>query len=124
MLSPDAPQIGAFTLAGAGCTASFAFGLVWLIHWARGGRDFKLGRVAVFVTIMAIWAGISYTYMRRQWLQYLRQQTLAEISGFVAQAHEFDSLASGALTFVQEVELVSRGYRMYVSGLVAQVYLC
>ncbi len=50
--------------------------------------------------------------MRRQWLQYVRQHTLAEISDFVSQAREFDSVAAGALTLVQEVELVSRGYRM------------
>jgi len=35
-----------------------------------------------------------------------------EISNFVGIAHDFDMAAAGALTLVQEVELVSRGYRL------------
>lgn len=111
---PDASQLNTFTLAGAGVTASFAFALVWLIKWTCGGQNSRpgKGRVTVFLVIVIIGVIISYAYMRRQWLQYVRQHTLAEISDFVSQAREFDSVAAGALTLVQEVELVSRGYRM------------
>jgi hypothetical protein len=35
-----------------------------------------------------------------------------EISEFGGTAHDFDTAAAAALTLVQEVELVSRGYRM------------
>jgi hypothetical protein len=59
-------------------------------------------------------AVVLYAYMRRQWLQYLRQQSLSEMSEFIAKAQEFDDAAAGALSLVQEVELVSRGYRMLV----------
>ncbi|KAK0118759.1 hypothetical protein ONS95_007641 [Cadophora gregata] len=57
---------------------------------------------------------VSYAYMRRQWLQYLRQQSLAEISDLSVKAQELDSVIAGALALVQEVELVSRGYRISV----------
>jgi hypothetical protein len=113
--TPDAPQIGAFTLAGVAVTASFAFAMAWLIHWAKGGANSTAGkgRMVVLLAIIIILAVTSYAYMRRQWLQYLRQQSLAEISEFVVKGHDFDTAAAGALTLVQEVELVSRGYRMY-----------
>lgn len=69
----------------------------------------------LLLVVMTFLAMASYTYMRRQWLQYLRQQSLEGISDFVVTAHDFDRAATGALTLVQEVELVSRGYKMYAA---------
>ncbi|KAH7416919.1 Mysoin-binding motif of peroxisomes-domain-containing protein [Cadophora sp. MPI-SDFR-AT-0126] len=114
--TPDAPQIGAISLAGAAVTASVAFALVWLIHWTRGGGSSSTGkgRMTVFLVVIMIFAAVSYVYMRRQWLQYLRQQSLAEISDLSLKAQDLDSVITGALTLVQEVELVSRGYRISV----------
>lgn len=112
----DAPHVGAFTLAGVVVTASFSFGMAWLIYWAKGGASSSAGkgRMCVLLVVVILLAITLYTYMRRQWLQYLRQQSLLEISGFIVKAHDFDTAAAGGLTLVQEVELVSRGYRMYV----------
>ncbi|KAG0650746.1 hypothetical protein D0Z07_2375 [Hyphodiscus hymeniophilus] len=109
-----APQLGKITLAGVAVTASFAFTLAWLIHWTRGGGTSAAGkgRMAMFLALLVGSAMISYAYMRRQWLQYLRQQSLAEISGLVIKSQELDAVVAGALTLVQEVELVSRGYRI------------
>jgi hypothetical protein len=112
--APDAPQLGTITLTGAAVTAAFAFSLAWMIHWTRdtGTSATGMGRMAIFLVIVGLLAVVSYAYMRRQWLQYLRQQTLAEISEFIVKGQEFDAAAGGALALVQEVELVSRGYRM------------
>lgn len=112
---PTAPHLGGFTLTGAAITAFVAFGLVWTIHWVRhaSSRSSSLGRTAVAITIFATLATLGYAYIRRQWLQYLRQQTLVEISNFVAKAQVLDAAISAAVTLIQEVELVSRGYRMY-----------
>lgn len=90
-----------------------AFALAWMIHWVRDGKEGNgLGRLAVFFVVVGVLTVLSYAYVRRQWLQYLRQQNLSEVTRFVGLAHEFDTAASGALTLVQEVELVSRGYRL------------
>ena len=112
----SAPQLGAFTLTGAVTTASLAFCLVWTIHWARGGHSGKtiFGRVAIVLTLVAVFATLAYAYVRRQWLQYLRQQTVAEASTLVGRSQGLDSAISAAVTLIQEVELVSRGYRMWV----------
>jgi len=96
--SSDALQLGPFTFGGAALTASFAFALAWLVHWTRGGGSSTAGkgRIAIFLAVVILLAIVSYAYARRQWLQYLRQQSLAEISEFIDRAQEF----------------VSRGYRM------------
>ena len=87
---------------------------MWLINWTRGGGDSAAGksRLVVALLVLVVLGFCSQAYMRRQWLQYLRQQALAETSEFVSKAQEFDQVAAGAMTLVQEVELVSRGYRM------------
>jgi hypothetical protein len=68
--------------------------------------------MAVFLASLICLSLILYAYMRRKWLHYLRQQTLSEISDFVLTAQQFDHVAANAMSLVQEVELVSRGYRM------------
>ena len=115
-MSPNAPQFTAFTLAGAGITAWFAFSLTWLVNWTRGGRTSISGmsRMAISIALLALFAAVSYAYMRRQWLQSLRQRSLTESSELIANSQDFDNAMAGALTLVQEVELVSRGYRVYV----------
>jgi hypothetical protein len=112
--SSDALQLGPFTFGGAALTASCAFALAWLVHWTRGGGSSATGngRIAIFLAVVILLAIVSYAHARRQWLQYLRQQSLVEISEFIDRAQEFDTAVAGALTLVQEVELVSRGYRM------------
>lgn len=70
--------------------------------------------MAVSAALLALFIAISYAYMRRQWLQSLRQNSLTETSELIAISQDFDNAVAGALALVQEVELVSRGYRMYV----------
>lgn len=113
---PNTPQLGAFTLVGAGVTALTAFAFAWLIHTTRGNRSSasELGRMIILLAILVLFVIIFSAYMRRHWLQHLRQQSLTEVSGLIARAQSFDSAGTGALTLIQEVELVSRGYRMYV----------
>ncbi|KAI9651199.1 hypothetical protein NHQ30_001236 [Ciborinia camelliae] len=110
----DAPRLGPFTLSGAATTATVAFSFTWLIHWTRGNGTFIPGkiRVTILSTTVIVSAIILYTYVRKQWLQYLRQQSIVQASQFVNKAQEFDAVAAGALTLVQEVELVSRGYKL------------
>ena len=98
-------------------TAATAFGLAWAVHWARGNNSSSAisGRVVVVVTLFVGLTILGYAYIRRQWLQYLRQQTLTEASKFVAKSQGLDVAMSAAVTLTQEVELVSRGYRMWAS---------
>ncbi|UPK99439.1 hypothetical protein LCI18_010374 [Fusarium solani-melongenae] len=55
---------------------------------------------------------LGQVYMRRQWLRYRRSQSLLEITAFIEHSHAFDTASGAALSLIQEVELVSRGYRL------------
>jgi hypothetical protein len=95
-------------------TGATAFVLVWLVHWSRRPPGFSKGRSTLVVVVFAAVATAVYGYMRRQWLQYLRQEAVEGASALVTNLQAFEASTSSALALIQEVELVSRGYRLYV----------
>ena len=102
------------SLYGATATAVVAFALVYLIHWARNGRDgsINMSRFALVLVIFIITALIGYGYIRRQWLKFLRRSAVVQVTALTANWQAFEVSASSALSLVQEVELVSKGYRL------------
>ena len=101
-------------LYGAATTAVAAFALVYMIHWARTPRDgiVSKGRVASVALVFLVTAFIGYGYVRRQWLKFLRRHAVAEVTTLTANWQAFEVSASSALSLIQEVELVSKGYRL------------
>ncbi|KAI5466432.1 Mysoin-binding motif of peroxisomes-domain-containing protein [Mariannaea sp. PMI_226] len=67
----------------------------------------------VFLVLICV-AGVllGQVYMRRQWLRYQRAQSLAGITTFIQTSNNYDGASGAALSLIQEVELVSRGYRI------------
>jgi hypothetical protein len=108
------PDLGPFTLAGAGFSTVVSLAVAYSIYWIRADGNVGAWRLAVVLLLTVVLATFGYTYMRRQWLQYLRQQALDEAERFISSAQKLDGAAGAALTLIQEVELVSHGYRMYV----------
>lgn len=53
-----------------------------------------------------------YGYVTRKWLQSLRQQAIEATTSFVANIQSFEGSSTSVLALIQEVELVSRGYRL------------
>ncbi|KAF2739118.1 hypothetical protein EJ04DRAFT_353590 [Polyplosphaeria fusca] len=110
---PQEFKVATTNLTGAGLTAATAFTLVWLVHWSRGrASGFSAGRFLVVLAVFAAVATTGYAYIRRQWLQYLRQQAVDGASLLVTNLQAFEASTSSALALIQEVELVSRGYRI------------
>ncbi|KAJ4288010.1 hypothetical protein N0V90_012026 [Kalmusia sp. IMI 367209] len=106
-------QVATISVTGAALTGATAFTLVWLIHWSRKrASGFNWGRFALVVTVFAAVATACYAYVRRQWLHYLRQQAVEGASAMVTNLQAFETSTSSALALIQEVELVSRGYRL------------
>ena len=103
-----------FTLAGLAWTAGAAFVLVWAIHGARNVVKLysSLWGTVLLVSILAIAVTGLYTFLRRKWLHYIRQQAMESVSSLVEHAQNFDAVTSAAVTLIQEVELVSRGYQL------------
>lgn len=112
--SGSGPEFKVTTISpnGAALTAATAFTLVWLIHWSRRRSGFSKTRFMVVFVVFTVVATASYAYVRRQWLQTLRQQAVENVSALVTNLQAFEASTSYALALIQEVELVSRGYRL------------
>ena len=105
------------TVTGAVSSALLAFSYTWLLSWAiDSDLGVSLGKLALLLFITATVVAFLVTYARRQWLQYLRKQTIDMASAFVANLQSFDSAQASTITLIQEVELVSRGYKMYAES--------
>ncbi|KFY26860.1 hypothetical protein V491_01137 [Pseudogymnoascus sp. VKM F-3775] len=113
---PDAPvaSLKTFSPRGAVVTALVAFGVTWMIRWGSAGRDWIsiTLRCIIIAAILVAGAIISQAYLRRKWLQYLREQNITEATRLVGHTQDLDSAVAAALSLIQEVELVSRGYRL------------
>lgn len=112
----DLPSISAtFGIQGAVVTASTSFSIAWLLNWSRsrGGSSLNSRKVGVLLILVPVLGMLFYAFARRQWLKYLRHQAVDAAVALISNSQAFDSAASGSVVFIQEVELVSRGYRMY-----------
>ncbi|KAL5114729.1 hypothetical protein ACEQ8H_007398 [Pleosporales sp. CAS-2024a] len=109
---PQEFKVATISPAGAALTAVTAFLLVWLVHWSRRPLGASKSRSLLVVVVFAAVATALSGYTRRQWLQFLRQEAVEGASALVTNLQAFDASTSSALAFVQEVELVSRGYRL------------
>lgn len=111
----DVPQnVVVPTSTGILITATGALVVACVIRWVYMGGYAQLtkGKIA-FTTVVLVGFGlVAHFYIRQQWIRYLRNQALAEVSAFVAKSQDFDGVSSAALSLIQEVELVSRGYRL------------
>lgn len=106
-------KVASTSLTGAVLTGATAFALVWLLNWSRGrSSGFSKGRFLIVFAVFVLVATTCYAYLRRQWLQYLRQSAVDGASALVTNLQAFDASTSSALALIQEVELVSRGYRL------------
>ncbi|KAJ5245967.1 hypothetical protein N7468_000950 [Penicillium chermesinum] len=111
----DLPSLSTtFGLHGAIVTAATSFSIAWLLHWgrSRSGAGFNPKRVVVLLVLVPVLGMLFYSFAKRQWLKYLRHQAVEAAGAFVSNAQGFDSAASASVVFIQEVELVSRGYRI------------
>jgi hypothetical protein len=85
-----------------------------MIRWGSAGSDWIsiTLRCMVLAALLVVAAVISQAYLRRKWLSNLRQENITEATKLVGQSQDLDSTVTAALSLVQEVELVSRGYRL------------
>lgn len=99
---------------GAAATALVAFTVVYFINWARNSRNGAISksRIVLVLTGLAVVAVVGYAYIRRQWLNYLRQQAVGAVSTLTTNWQACEVAGTSTLAFIQEVELVSKGYRL------------
>lgn len=99
---------------------SFCIGVVtvlvgWVLRWGEENPGaVSKGRAALALLGTSIVGIFLFTHARRRWLRTLRGRAIELANQYVESSQNFDILVSDAVTFIQEVELVSRGYRLYV----------
>ncbi|EFX02464.1 proliferating cell nuclear antigen [Grosmannia clavigera kw1407] len=102
------------SVPGVVVAVASAFVVAWTVQWVCSGGFVHLSkrRVAVGLVLLTVTAVFGHAFFRQQWLRHVRQSALTEARTFVTRSHDFDSAASAAISFIKEVELVSRGYRL------------
>lgn len=108
------PDFHNLTLNGALITAAASFVVAWGFHAVRSSTAdsilSQLVRVCMMtILVYALFVGLrSYTWRNRS--QNLRRGVIEAVSTLVAESHVFDNVTSTALTLMQEIEVVARGY--------------
>lgn len=101
----------AANIVGALSAAAVAFAVVYFLDWLRTRRVSR-SRAAIVLGAVSIAAFMGYGYLRKQWLESLRHEAVDAATGLTTNWQAFELSSSSALAFVQEVELVSKGYRL------------
>jgi len=111
-------DLDTLTLHGVLATAISSFIVAWTFHWVRSsttdsGRTLTTKILVVLVLICALVLGF-YSYTWRYRSQQLRRNVIDAVSSLIAESHTLDGLTTTAVTLIQEIEVVARGYEMYV----------
>lgn len=104
------------SLKGALITAVLSFLAAWTLHYLKTRRKriqstswLDLG-VYTF-SILLVGVGLAYL-AQRQYTKHVQRSAVQTLTRFVASSREFDKTASNAVRFIQEVEVVARGYEL------------
>lgn len=101
-------------LRGAVVTATVSFLTAWSLHWLKSRRQtiqtLSWTQLAIYCLI-ASFIGVSVVlFTRWQYAKSIQKSAAASLTQLVNDSHAFDTAAGRTLRFVQEVELVARGY--------------
>lgn len=114
-------ELQPLSIRGAAITAGISFTIACVLHLLR--RRYKTSqplRWSGFLTYTLLLFGgcaLLIYFSRRQYLDFVRRSAGSTLGKVVKEWHNFDATATEALRFVQEVEIVSRGYEMYARRL-------
>ncbi|CAZ84525.1 unnamed protein product [Tuber melanosporum] len=95
-----------------GCVLVVSLLFAWVLRGGNGRSGISKGRAIAALLLSMIVAISLFAHARRRWLRSLRAKAIEFAALFVENSQTFDVLASNAVTLIQEVELVSRGYRL------------
>lgn len=104
-----------YWVGSGGVVVATSLILSWVFRGNNGTGAFSKGRAVIAVIVTVVVGIFMFTRARRKWLRSLRMKAVEFASTFVENSQSFDILASNAVTLIQEVELVSRGYRLQVT---------
>lgn len=108
----DIPDIAgsSWTLTGVLISATISFSLAWAVHFVRSRAFISSAQVAFLLLASLLLITILGTYGRRQYVQHIRRAATNKLSVFLDASHTCDDAIGAAFKFIQEVEVVARGY--------------
>ncbi len=108
------------SLQGALITAGISFSVAWLLHLLQrryrtpGSFASSWSELCIYTSLFLVVGLVILWFARRQYLEFVRKSAGSALGNVVASSHNYDGITTEALRFVQEVEVVSRGYEMWV----------
>jgi hypothetical protein len=112
-----------FSLNGALITAGISYTVALVLHLLQGRYrttrplPSSWSQLCIYVALFIGAFLVLFWFARRQYLEFVRHSAGSVLGRTVASSHNHDDIATEALRFVQEVEVVSRGYEMWVAAL-------
>ena len=115
------PEVAA-TTTGACVAATSAFIFVWIVHSMRhDGSAKQWGWRSAFAVCLTLTLTICiWGYATRSSILHLSRSVIDATSTLTTNLQSLNSTSHSLLSLVQEVELVSRGYRMCVELLIPE----
>lgn len=103
-------------LRGAIATGLLSFIAAWTLHWLRS-RTSKFSALSwlelSIYCLASFCAGVVILLAgRRQYSKYVQEAAATSLTGLVNEAQGFDTSIARTVRFIQEIELVSRGYEL------------
>jgi lipid-A-disaccharide synthase-like uncharacterized protein len=109
-------QANTFSTRGAFITAGFSFSIAWFLHFLRRRYETQqaLGLYEICIYMLLVFGGfvLLVYFARRQYLEFIRRSAGSTLGRVIAESHNLDTVTTAGLRFIQEVEVVSRGYEM------------
>ncbi|KAJ4525099.1 hypothetical protein HRR83_000763 [Exophiala dermatitidis] len=109
-------ELQPLSIRGAAITAGISFTIACVLHLLR--RRYKTSQplrwsgILTYTLLLLGGCALLIYFLRRQYLDFVRRSAGSTLGKAVKDWHNFDATATEALRFVQEVEIVSRGYEI------------
>lgn len=102
------------SLRGAASATALSFACAWVLHWIQC-RLQTLASATVLdllldICFAACLLGILAFVARKQYLKFTRQTAASQTARLISLSSDFDDTIKEALRYIQEIEVVARGY--------------
>ena len=106
-----------FSLNGVLFAMTGSFFIAWSLNWLRNRTQHAIpisGSELIFYTMVASCCGLLIgAVARRQYQKFVRESASVAATRLITESHKFDATAGASIRYIQEVEVVARGYEMY-----------
>jgi hypothetical protein len=114
--SPLESQTLPLSVRGAASATLLSFATAWLLHWfqqlLQDPTSLSWSETCLYLVLGACMMTFILYAARRQYRKFVRQAAALACSQMVLACQNFDDAAGQTIRFIQEVEVVARGYEI------------